>query len=138
MADEPLYDNLPVAVELYNQPRVSAAEIFEALTLHEGNIAACCRELSMTRSKLMERINQTPELMELLSDLREEVLDYAEGFQFKRAKSGADPASERFLLSTIGKQRGYSTSVAGMGANGDIVVTIKRFGEDQKDGQLEG
>lgn len=134
MADEPLYENLPAAIVMHNQPRVSAAEIAEALTLHDGNLAACCRELSMTRSKLVERINQYPELIELLSDMREEVLDYAEGFQFARAKSGADPASERFLLSTIGKQRGYSTSVAGMGSNGDIVVTIRRFGEEKIEG----
>lgn len=134
MADQPLYENLPVAVELHNQPRVSAAEILQAMEDFEGNIAACCRELGMTRQKFMERVNTHPELMEKLSDLREEVIDYAETNQLRRAKSGADPASERFILSTIGRQRGYSTSVAGMGANGDIVVTIKRFGEDQIEG----
>lgn len=122
-------DNLPVAHEMYNQPKIPAGEIYDLIKEYRGNKAAICRELGITRTKLDERINKSPELQELMNDLREEVIDTAESNMFRRVESGADPAAERFILSTIGRNRGYSTSVTGSGSNGDIVVTIKRFGE---------
>lgn len=128
MAEE--FPALLPAHEMHNQPNVSAGDIWDVLKETGGNLAATARELGLTRQRLSDRINKNPDLQQLLSDMREEVIDVAEGNMFQRVKSGADPAAEKFILSTIGRQRGYSTSVAGVGPGGDIVVTIKRFGDE--------
>ena len=116
------------ALDMYNQPKVTAAEIYEALVASEGNVTAAGRALRLSRHKLQERIDRNPQLLQLMDDLREEVIDIAESNQFARAKSGADPNAERFVLQTLGRKRGYSTSVAGMNQGGEIVVQIRKLG----------
>lgn len=133
MSDQSFPDDLPVAHAMHNQPKVPAGEIYDLIKEHRGNKGAVARELGWTRTRLEQRINRSPDLQELISDMREGVVDQAEGNMFKRVESGADPAAEKFILSTIGRGRGYSTSVAGAGPNGDIVVTIKRFGEGEEE-----
>lgn len=121
---------LPPAVQMFNQPSITAAEIAEALVEANGNISVAARELGMRRGVLMDRINSNADLVTTLSDLREALVDKAEENQLTRAIGGADPAAERFVLQTLGKSRGYSTAIGGMGAGGDIVVTIRKFSED--------
>lgn len=123
-------DNLPAPHAMYNQPVVTAGELYDLIKEYRGNKGAIARELGWTRRKLEEKINKNPDLIELLSDMRESVIDNAEDNMFKRVESGADPAAEKFVLSTIGRGRGYTTSVAGAGDNGEIVISIKRFGDD--------
>lgn len=138
MADQPqqaLVGEVLPAHEMFNQPKVTNAQIWEALELSEGNVAAAARYLGMTRTKIQERIDRCPDLINLLSDMREEVVDVAESNQLKRAKSGADPNAERFVLQTLGKRRGWNTAAGGMNGNGDITVTITQFApvEDQSE-----
>lgn len=124
-------ENLPEPHPMYNQPLIPAGKIYDALVEFRGNKAAVCRELGIRRRILDERISRNADLQELLSDMREEVIDNAESNMFVRAESGADPAAEKFILQTIGRNRGYSTAISGNGANGDIVVTIRRFGDEE-------
>lgn len=126
-------DNLPAPHAMYNQPKISAGEIYDLIKEFRGNKGAIARELGITRRKLEDKINSNPDLIELLSDMREAVVDRAEDNMFKRVESGADPAAEKFILSTIGRGRGYSTSVSGSGDNGEIVISIKRFGDTPSD-----
>lgn len=127
MSSEPLEGEVVLAHQMYNQPRVSNAEIWEALELEEGNVSAAARRLDMTRTKLQERIDRSPELQILMGDLREEVVDVAEVNTMKRAKSGSDPIAEKFVLQTLGKRRGWNTAAGGINGSGDITVTITRF-----------
>lgn len=115
--------------EVAEKPSITAAQIADALEASEGNVSMAARGLGIPRNVLHNRIQMNPELVTLLQDMREDVIDTAEQNQFARAKSGSDPHAERFILQTIGKDRGYSTSVAGSGKDGEIVVSIKRFGE---------
>jgi len=125
----PLVGEVLPAHEMYNQPKVTNADIWEALEQSEGNVAAAARSLGLSRTKLQERIDRCPDLITLLADMREEVVDIAESNQMKRAKSGADPNAERFVLQTLGKRRGWNTAAGGMNGSGDITVTITRFAE---------
>lgn len=124
-------DYFPPAVNMRNQPNVSGGEIWDALVASGGNIGAAARALGLPRYKVQERIDRNVDLQRLLSDMREEVVDSAESNHFIRAKSGADPAAERFVLQTLGKHRGWNSAVGGMNGSGDIVVTIKKFSEDE-------
>lgn len=127
MSSEPLEGEVVLAHQMYNQPKVSNAEIWDALELEEGNVSAAARRLDMTRNKLQERIDRSPELQILMGDLREEVVDVAEVNTMKRAKSGSDPIAEKFVLQTLGKRRGWNTAAGGINGSGDITVTITRF-----------
>jgi len=123
----PLVGELLPAHTMHNQPNISAGQIWDALVEADGNVAAAARALDLSRTKLQERIDRNPDLITLLSDMREEVVDVAETNQFRRAKSGVDPRAEQFVLSTLGKRRGWSTAAGGINAGGDITVHITQF-----------
>ena len=127
MSSEPLEGEVVLAHQMYNQPKVSNADIWEALELEDGNVSAAARRLDMARNKLQERIDRSPELQVLMGDLREEAVDVAEVNTMKRAKSGSDPIAEKFVLQTLGKRRGWNTAAGGINGSGDITVTITRF-----------
>lgn len=128
-SDAPIQGEVVLANQMFNQPKISNGEIWDALEASEGNIAAAARALGMVRSKLQERIDRCPDLLNLLNDMREEVVDISETNQMRRAKSGVDPNAERFVLQTLGKRRGWNTATAGANGAGDLVITIKKFAE---------
>jgi len=116
-----------------NTPRITEGEIYRALQEADGNKSEAARQLGMERRVLQERIDRSPTLVSLMSDLNEDIIDEAETNHRKRVRSGQDPTAERFILQTLGKGRGYTTGVAGSGKDGDIVITVRKFGEP--DGQ---
>ncbi len=127
MSDAPLEGEVVLAHQMFNQPKVTNADIWEALEQSEGNIAVAARALGLSRTKMQERIDRSPDLLTHLSDMREEIVDVAETNTYKRAKSGVDPIAEKFVLQTLGKRRGWNTASGGVNGSGDITVTITRF-----------
>lgn len=120
------------------EPRVpvTSAQIYEALSASNGNISASARAVGLTRTNFVARVQKSPALMALLEDLRETIVDKAEQNQYAEVLAG-DAAASRFILQTLGKNRGYSTGVAGTGKDGAIVVEIKSFTERELvDGQV--
>lgn len=130
MSDEPL----PTAITYYNTPRVTDGEIWDALVNNGGNVSRAARLLGFTRTKLQERIDRKPDLIQLLADLREEAVDDAETNQLLRARSGADPQAERFVLQTLGRKRGYSTAGGGV-EKGDVHIIIRKIAQEVVDGE---
>lgn len=108
---------------------VTDGQIYTMLIEQKGNISATARELSVRRSTLKERIDKSAPLVALLNDMREGAVDQAEQNQFSDVEKGDGPAS-RFLLTTLGKDRGYTAGVSGNGKGGEIVVQIKSFSEN--------
>lgn len=108
--------------------KVTDAEIYEMLIQQDGNISATARALVMSRRRCKERIDRSPVLTALLIDSTEEIVDIAAGNVFADVRKN-DPTANRFVLSTIGKERGFSTGVAGTGKNGEIVVQINRLSD---------
>ncbi len=109
-----------------NDPRVTDAQIYEALIATEGNKSKAARDLGMSRKRLVERAERIPALVALMEDLREDILDTAEDNVFADVRKN-DPTANRFVLSTLGKTRGWSQGVAGSGKDGEIVVQINRL-----------
>ena len=97
-------------------------EIQEALTRCRGNKSAVARELGIRRTNLVDRINSHPELILHAGELVDEVIDRAEQNVFEGVFDGADVVRQdqasRYILSTLGKNRGYSTRQEATGANG--------------------
>lgn len=100
-----------------NEPKYTVEQLAAAIEEHHGNIAAVARHFGERRSKLKERIDRSPFLISLLNDLNEEIKDIAQG-NIRAAVIAGDPAASRFVLMTIGKDRGYSTRVEQTGKDG--------------------
>ena len=96
---------------------VKDSEIIEALIKTDGMIAFAAKTLLMNRAALKARIERTPALVAALEDIKEELLDYAE-FNLHASVKAGDVGSAKFVLSTIGKQRGYVTRTENTGKDG--------------------
>lgn len=84
------------------------AEIELFLIEELGNISACAKRMQVTRSALADKIARTPELQRAKGDLVQSVLDKAEKNIFSDVEAG-DQTASKFVLQTIGKDRGYTT-----------------------------
>jgi len=111
---------------------LSLGTIYHALCDAKGNIAAAARALEVNRSGLAKRIEGCPGLMLLINDYRQSVVDKAEENVYADVEKG-DQTASRFILQTLGKDRGFTTGVAGQGKNGEIEVTIRTFAEPMGD-----
>lgn len=110
-----------------------------ALIVGNGILARGARLLGRPRSSFANFVQRNTQLSTLRDDILEEALDYVEEQQIAAAKgrpvmerdpeSGemrpilGDLASGRFLLTTLGKHRGYSTRVEHAGG---MNVTIDK------------
>ena len=100
----------------WNAPKVSVEQIANALRDARGNKSAAARNLTQTsgvevsRRYLAGKIDSNPALLELVEDLRESVIDNAETNIFD-AIAGGRLEESKFVLTTIGKDRGYVKTV---------------------------
>lgn len=101
-------------------------DILDALTASRGNLSRAASSLNLSRSSLKTKIEREPQIVSHLDDIRQEMLDAAEDNLRSDIEKG-DPSAGRFALSTIGKDRGYVQSVAGLGKDGAITVEIREF-----------
>jgi hypothetical protein len=108
---------------------VSNGDIFDALERSRGNIGAAARELGVRRALVASRIDKEPELASLIEDFRQSTVDTAEDNVHKDVEKG-DPTASRFILQSIGKDRGYTIGVSGQGKGGAIVVELRSFDGD--------
>lgn len=126
MADEELPpDYMPGSQD----QKVTDGDIYEQLLASEGNKSHAARALGISRRRIGERIDRSPALTALCQDVVEEVLDQAETNVYADVRKN-DATANRFVLATRGKERGWSSGVAGTGKNGEIVVQINRLAGD--------
>lgn len=109
----------------------TCGQAYQALVDCQGNVTKAAQALDVKRVLLQNMINKSPELQVLLNDFREEAKDIAEENIFSDVKRG-DQSASRFVLQTIGRDRGYVTGVAGSGKDGAITIEIVKFSEEAK------
>lgn len=108
--------------------RPTKAEVYAAVVEAEGNKSKAARELKTTRRIVSDICDATPEIVALLSDFRDGLIDHSEDNIFADVKKG-DQGASRFVLGTIGAERGWAQGVKGSGKNGAITVEITTFSE---------
>lgn len=96
-------------------------DVVAALTVAKGSLTNAARMLGRTRRNLTVWIDKTPEMMEFSNDLRDGMLDRIEQNAFHQAAEGDGPMI-RFLLQTLGKDRGYSVRNEQTGKDGAALV----------------
>ncbi len=87
--------------------KVSDARLRAALVKHDGLIARAATEVGLTRQSVHERVNNNPELLEFVQDLRESMVDAAVGVLSYRMKRYHCRQSAEFVLKHHGRDRGY-------------------------------
>lgn len=79
-----------------------------AILLTEGVPSDMAKLLGRSRSQVVSRIANDAHLTELAEEVTETLLDDVEKLQMAAARAG-DLQSQRFILTTLGKKRGYVT-----------------------------
>ena len=83
-------------------------KVIGTLTAARGNVSLASEKLGVNRRTIHRHMKKNPALRQVVEDCREQVLDRAEENIFEAAEKG-DLAACRFILTTLGKARGYST-----------------------------
>ena len=87
---------------------INSNDVIAALRLTDGNLVAAASILGLTRFRLRNFIDKTPAVSQFLFELKESILDVVENNLYRQALNG-DAGQIRFILQTIGKDRGYTT-----------------------------
>lgn len=90
-----------------------------AMTLHDchGDMTATAKILGIRRSSLKDRIDKSPMLQEVKAELDEAIKDVAES-NIRKSVLAGNIRDSKFILTTIGKDRGYVTRVETTGKDG--------------------
>lgn len=107
-----------------NVPKYSDVEIIEALRVAHGNISAAASILQVRRRYVKERIDRVPEVREFYEEVKDLVLDRAEQNIMVDVFKG-DQVASKFVLTTLGKDRGYTTRSEMTGKDGEPLTDEK-------------
>lgn len=100
---------------------ILSLDVAVALLKSDGHIAAVAQALGRSRRTIDTFIQRDLNLSELLEDIQETFLDDAEAKARALARSG-DGGVLKYMLSTLGKKRGYVTRTETMLPNGGMTV----------------
>lgn len=88
-----------------------------ALWHHAGNVTEAADELKVTPARLRAKIKSSPYLIAEQVEAKEQLKDIAEGNVREALTDKDDPGRRdsmtRFVLASIGRDRGYGTQVGG-------------------------
>ena len=126
-----------------NDQRYSPGKVAEALTLAAGIKAEAARRLGCTRNTVNAYIKRYPEVEEAWYEARETVLDLAQS-KLQAAVERGEWEAVRYTLSTLGKDRGFTTRFTpapvqaagggGMPSYEEFLADIRRvYGEEEEE-----
>lgn len=110
----------------------SKKAIIEAIKDSGGIMSTIARRLGVTWHTADTWVKQYDETKQALQDEREAILDLAESTLFKNIKDG-NSQDAKWLLSTMGKNRGYSERQEITGVDGgpiDVNAIIRKAEEE--------
>lgn len=112
--------------------RKSKKAIIEAIKDSGGIMSTIARRLGVTWHTADTWVKQYDETKQALQDERETILDLAESTLFKNIKDG-NSQDAKWLLSTMGKNRGYNERQEITGVDGgpiDVNAIIRKAEEE--------
>ena len=89
------------------KPRYTPEQVIQAIEQSGGIKAEAARRLQCNRSMILYYMRRWPEVAEAFENARQDLLDLAESRLIARVERDEWPAV-RFVLVTLGKERGYS------------------------------
>lgn len=97
--------------------KTRTTDIIDALRRKAGLIHLAAQDLGVSRDRLAKRIKRSAALQAVIREIREASLDIAEAKLTDLVLRG-DPASVRFYLERLGKDRGYGNRTEVTGRDG--------------------
>lgn len=82
-----------------------------------GSLQEMAELLGRRRNSVKEYLTANPDVREYVEDVKEGSVDKLESAEIRNALAG-DPTSRRFILQTLGKNRGYTTRTEQTGKDG--------------------
>lgn len=98
-----------------------------------GIISTIAKRVGCDWSTARRAIEKSPKLTEMFENEREAILDMAESTIFMSIKNG-DTQDAKWLLSRLGKNRGYSERQEITGRDGEPVEVLVYLPDNQRDG----
>lgn len=111
-------------------------DVAAALILAQGNLGKVARLLHRPRRSVSNHVARNLPLAELQDDMWEEFIDAVEEKHQSAALNG-DVGTQRFFLTTRGKNRGYTTRVETTGKDGAPIEGILKVDGSISDSALE-
>lgn len=108
---------------------LSEAQIEAALRSHAGIMSFAAKALGVTRSAVHIRVDRSPRLQAVAAEVRETILDAAEGNIAKAINKG-DVQTSRWYAERLGQGRGYGNKVHATIDIGAIEALAASFGGD--------
>jgi len=109
---------------------ITQTAIIKALKKYYGNVTKSAKSLRVTREYLSSKIKLSDKLKTARDEARNEIIDLAEENVFelvKRETGKRSAANSRWILQTLGKQRGYTERTEVTGEDGGAIeITLKR------------
>jgi hypothetical protein len=94
------------------------------LVRHKGKLTPTAKALGVCSSYVRQRIRENPSVMDAYLHARDEIVDSAEQVMMDKLKEGSERAA-MYILSTLGKDRGYTERHEITGKDGaELVVTL--------------
>jgi hypothetical protein len=116
-ADPEDSSKMPLVVITEPNQQLVMKDCVLALVLKSGNVNRAARLLGIRRMRLQDWIDFRPEVQACLIDLRDEKIDDIIEGQYNAALMG-DLNTGRFILQTVGKERGYVMRTETTGKDG--------------------
>ena len=90
--------------------RVTKTRFLKAVQGTGGILTMVAQKLSCSRATVYNFINKNPDMQKAIDQEREQILDAAQHNVYSRIQNN-DWDATRYLLNTLGKQRGFTTSM---------------------------
>lgn len=98
-------------------------DVLAAICVTRGNLTEMSALLGRRRSSVRDHVYANIDVKDVFDEVREQFLDEAEQAHNQLALAGDGPAL-RFILQTLGKERGYTTRVETTGKDGGAIEHI--------------
>lgn len=115
---DPPYDFANCPTRLNHNGPYFLPDVIAALRATRANFLLCSSLLGRRRNSIRDFVFANIEAKDVYDEEREKVVDQVEDALFDVAVCERDPASLRFLASTLGKDRGYTPKVEHTGSDG--------------------
>lgn len=107
-----------------NKERLTQKKVIDALMTHHGIKSAAARACGCSSQTIANYIKKYPAVAAALEESKDSILDLAEEGLFQKVKE-KDLTAIKFVLSNLGKGRGYTPRQEVTGAdNEDIKITF--------------
>src|SRR5471032_2121685 len=104
-------------------------QIEAALRDNDGHPSLAARELGVSRQVIHERINRSPVLQTVVSDIDSELLEIRLG-QITKAMRAGDMATVRWFMERKGRDIGYGKKSEVIMSDAQIEAIVRSFGGD--------